>query len=133
MGNPAPALLEANAAFYAAFRTADAAAMEAVWARTRPLSCIHPGWPALHGREAVLASWRDILRAVDEVATVTFRDPRACAGHDFGYVLCYEQVGDNLLAATNLFVVEDGAWKLVHHHAGPCAQPIDAPPGTTRH
>ena len=56
-------LLALNQAFYRAFTNRDAAAMEALWAETLPVSCIHPGWTALFGRDAVLTSWRDVLRA----------------------------------------------------------------------
>jgi hypothetical protein len=35
------------------------------------------------------------------------------------YVVCGEAVDGAELVATNLFVREDGAWKLVHHQAGP--------------
>src|SRR5262245_5599596 len=53
--------LFANAAFYAAFGTRDIKAMEDVWSRDQPVSCIHPGWPVVHGRTEVMASWSGIL------------------------------------------------------------------------
>ena len=34
-------------------------------------------------------------------------------------VSCIEHIGDGSLAASNVFVWEDAAWRLVHHHAGP--------------
>ena len=43
------------------------------------------------------------------------------------FVVCYERLGPNFLIATNLFVKEDGAWKMVHHQAGPIPPP--APTG----
>src|SRR5215468_8451467 len=55
------ALLFANEAFYQAFADRDIAAMEAAWASDGPIACIHPGWPPLAGREAVIESWRRIL------------------------------------------------------------------------
>jgi hypothetical protein len=33
------------------------------------------------------------------------------------FVVCAELIDDAELAATNLFVREDGAWRLVHHQA----------------
>ena len=54
-------LLFANEAFYHVFRSRDLAAMEALWARRAPIACVHPGWQALITREAVMASWSDIL------------------------------------------------------------------------
>ena len=47
------AVLFANEAFYQAFAARDLAAMEEVWAHHCPVACIHPGWPPLHGRQAV--------------------------------------------------------------------------------
>ena len=58
------AVLAANAAFYRAFAERDVAAMDALWARSVPVACIHPGWQVLNGREAVMASWRGILAGV---------------------------------------------------------------------
>ncbi len=40
-------------------------------------------------------------------------------------MVCYEVIGENVLAATNVFVQEAGAWKLAHHHAGACNAPPD--------
>lgn len=42
---------------------------------------------------------------------------------------CYEGIEAQPahLAATNAFVLEDGAWRMVHHHAGPLSQPIPEP------
>ena len=54
-------VLAANAAFYEAFRARDVALLEELWATAHPVAVIHPGWPALYGREEVLDSWRRIL------------------------------------------------------------------------
>jgi hypothetical protein len=35
------------------------------------------------------------------------------------FVTCIERVKDNRLVATNIFVLEHGVWKMVHHQAGP--------------
>ena len=53
-----PAILFANDAYYAAFADGDPAAMDALWARRAPVSCIHPGQTALTDRAAIMASWR---------------------------------------------------------------------------
>ncbi|MGH7788100.1 MAG: nuclear transport factor 2 family protein [Candidatus Binatia bacterium] len=125
MGEEA-AVLAANAAFYGAFAAKDAAAMEAVWARHAPVACIHPGWQALRGREAVLASWRNILSGPGA-------PPITCVGAgahvlgDTAYVICIERLPSVELIATNVFVREDGAWRLVHHHAGGITAPTLEP------
>ena len=50
--------LAANRAFYHAFSSRDLATMDTIWARGVPVLCIHPGWPALMERAAVLSSLR---------------------------------------------------------------------------
>src|SRR6185503_2014542 len=55
------AVLAANLEFYRAFTARDLAAMDALWARAAPVACIHPGWPALSDRDAIMESWRSIL------------------------------------------------------------------------
>jgi len=40
------AVLEANAAFYAAFESLDLKRMEEVWLRAPYIKCVHPGWGA---------------------------------------------------------------------------------------
>lgn len=111
------AVLEANEAFYRAFNSKDADAMDAAWAAEHEIACIHPGWNALVGREDVLASWHNILgnsnqpRIVIGGAQVVFTD-------DTAIVLCRELVAGSPLIATNVFVHEADGWKLVHHQSG---------------
>ena len=50
-------VLAQNRAFYAALRDRDADLMEQVWSQCPQVSCIHPGWQPLRGREMVKASW----------------------------------------------------------------------------
>jgi len=122
-------VLDANTAFYAAFAARDLAAMEALWAREAPVACVHPGWDALRGREEVMSSWRAILSGNPPRLACT-----AASAHVAGaaaFVVCHERVpGGPRLVATNVFVREDGAWRLCHHQAGPLNQEEgEAPPG----
>ncbi len=110
-------VLEANAAFYRAFAKGDFHGMDGLWARRAPVACTHPGWRALIGRDAVMASWAAILSAPELPAIVCIA-PHAVLLGETALVLCYEDVGA-WLAATNVFVREDGAWRMVHHQAGP--------------
>ncbi|MDQ2101467.1 nuclear transport factor 2 family protein [Azospirillum isscasi] len=116
------AVLATNRAFYRAFTERDFPAMDRLWASRLPVSCIHPGWTILFGREAVVSSWRDVLRAPRGPA-VEARNERVSLYGDTAVVLCEEVLGNAVLAATNLFVREDGEWRLAHHQAGPVAEP----------
>ncbi|MEK7245110.1 MAG: nuclear transport factor 2 family protein [Pseudomonadota bacterium] len=140
-----PAVLFANDAFYTAFATGDLVAMDAVWARRAPVCCIHPGWAALNDRDSIMESWRGILNAPAGRAGSSFigaptgatgggRRPTAAIRcvrpevfllRDVAWVACHEVLPNGILIATNIFIPEDGAWRMVHHHAGP-APPLDA-------
>lgn len=114
-------VLMANEGFYLAFAEGDAPAMEALWAERAPVACIHPGWAPLWGREQVMRSWRDIFDAGPP--PIRCHGARAHLYGEVAFVTCYEAIDGGLLAATNIFVREDEAWKMVHHHAGPAALP----------
>lgn len=119
--------LFANEAFYQAFRQRDLKAMEQLWALNRPVACIHPGWSALTTRDDVIRSWRGILENPESPAVVC-RGAEAFPQDEVVFVLCYESVDRALLVATNVFIEEDGAWKIVHHQAGPCNPPPEGLP-----
>jgi hypothetical protein len=40
-----------------------------------------------------------------------------------GYIVCYEAIDGGFLVATNVFVREDGGWKMVHHQSAPTSNP----------
>ncbi|HKT17154.1 MAG TPA: nuclear transport factor 2 family protein [Stellaceae bacterium] len=112
------AVLSANLEFYRAFAGRDAAAMDAIWAREAPVTCVHPGWTPLSGRAGVLKSWRDIL-ANPESPRVMCHDDQAFLHGEVALVLCEEELDAGHLIATNIFVREAGAWRMVHHQASP--------------
>ena len=120
------AVLAANAAFYAAFEMLDGAAMARAWSETSAASCIHPGGRLLEGRDAVLASWRDIFRSTTAIH-FTLARVRVFVAKDVAWIVLTEQIEarhDEAVVrasaqATNVFVREPDGWKLVHHHAEP--------------
>ncbi len=121
------AVLFANEAFYRAFADSDFDTMAQLWASGEPVTCIHPGWPPLTGRDSVIESWRRIL-ANGQAPKVACVQPEAFLLGDAAFVICYEAVDDNALVATNLFRREGRQWKLVHHQAGPApALPPEEP------
>ena len=121
-------LIAANEAFYRAFAAQDAEAMEALWSDSGPVACIHPGWGALHDRARILESWRAIFESPNPPDIICLA-PRAFDLGESGFVICFEQVGDACLIATNMFVRRDGVWKMVHHQAGPTNVRPGAVPG----
>jgi ketosteroid isomerase-like protein len=112
------AVLAANLDFYQAFTGQDFAAMSRLWALRAPVTCTHPGWPALTGRATVLESWRDILSNPD-APSVACHDDEAFLHGEVALVLCEEEVSGGHLVATNVFAREDGEWRMVHHQASP--------------
>lgn len=117
------ALLFANSAFYAAFAARDLEAMDAIWSSREPVSCIHPGWSMLIGRDAVMASWQSIL-SNPNAPRISAHNASARTFDSIGYVICHEALQEGFLIATNIFVREGGEWKLLHHQAGPCPAPV---------
>lgn len=122
--------LFANEAFYLAFNLKDPDAMRKVWSNSEELLCLHPGWPALTGREAVLSSWDNILTNQNQ-GQVQMYEPQALAVPNTEgqavMVICYEQVGSSVMVATNLFVTENSLPKMTAHQSGPCGDPPAAP------
>lgn len=118
------AILFANEAFYRAFADRDVEAMEGVWADEAKVTCIHPGWGLLEGRDQVMQSWLAIL-SNPQAPNITCLGAQAFVLGEVGYVVCFEKIDDTVLIATNTFVHEGRRWRLVHHQGGPTS---DAPP-----
>ena len=117
----------ANEAFYLAFEGKDFEAMAHIWSPTRDVVCLHPGWPALVGRAAVLESWRGILSNPQQGQVSFYGATCSQLAADTFAVVCYEQAGTSVMVATNVFVAEDERLCLVSHQAGFCANPPPAP------
>ncbi len=121
------AVLFANEAFYRAFADGDGKAMDALWAREAPVACVHPGWQALTSRREIMETWRRIF-ANDSKPDVTCHAAEAFVQGDMAFVICYEEIGQSVLVATNIFRREGGVWQMVHHHAGPApSMPPETP------
>ncbi len=123
------AVLFVNEEFYRAFAGHDIRAMDALWSRQSPVTCIHPGWEALSGRDTVMDSWAAILTS-RTAPSIVCHTPRAFVFGTVAYVVCYESVDGGSLVATNVFVRENDGWKMVHHQAG--ASPARVPPASSR-
>ncbi len=117
-------IISANEAFYDAFRQDDVAAMDALWSQRAPVACVHPGWPALIGRDQVMASWRAII--ANGAPAIRCGAARVLMLGDVAQVICEERVGGGLVVATNVFVREGNRWLMVHHHASQVVSPAAA-------
>ena len=111
-------VLKINDDFYQAFRNADIHAMETLWSSKHDVAVIHPSWPAIHGRESVLSSWRQIIEA-GNTPDIQCIDAKASLLGNFAFVICTETLNQGQLVATNIFVLEENRWRIVHHQAGP--------------
>lgn len=115
------AALAANEEFYAAFTARDASRMDVLWARGTGVTCIHPGWRPLVGRDEVMASWDAILANPAQARVVAGGASVTLMG-DVATVLCREFVAGSALVATNVFVREAGSWRITHHHSSPVVE-----------
>jgi hypothetical protein len=115
-------VLEANDRFYAAFSNRDPEAMEELWARNLPVACIHPNWQPVTTRQQVMDSWRAILRNPHQPRVVAGGANVRLVGEGVAYLICREFVGGTPLAVTNIFVLEDGEWRIVLHHSSQVAR-----------
>ena len=126
-------LEEANAEFYAAFEEADLDRMAAVWADgpyAAGVSCVHPGWSMLRGRDEVLRSWALIMANTSYIQFV-LTEVRTDVYGDQAVVTCKENIltaGDDSdpgflaggsVVSTNVFIRSGGEWRLLLHHGSP--------------
>ena len=116
---PVDSLLEANAAFYAAFEQRDLDAMSDVWAHGDDVVCTHPGWTTLRGWAAVGASWFALFQG-DRPMQFILTEVHGTVAGDAGWVALDENLiagsQAQTVAAVNVFRRVDGHWRLVVHH-----------------
>ncbi|MEZ4451747.1 MAG: nuclear transport factor 2 family protein [Nannocystaceae bacterium] len=126
--DPAAADVEAaHRAFYRALMMGDAQAMADLWSRAHPVTCVHPGTPNLVGYRAVVGSWSQILAHRGLEISASRLEVRVLG--ESALTTCIESLGEVELAVTNIYVREDGGWKIVHHHASPVSRRIATGPG----
>lgn len=120
-------VLFANDAFYLAFNNRDIDAMDNLWSRFTPPVCIHPGWTAMFNRNEIMESWKDIFINQEAGFRIQCHEPTVLFQQDVMSVICFEQLPQGWLVATNNFVMEGGEPKLIHHQGSPIANPPEAP------
>lgn len=118
MTNHKDEIIAVNAAFYKAFSKSDMDKMIAIWSDKANISVIHPGHHLLQGYEDVMASWNDIL-STGTTIKISCCNVEIFQQDSVGYVVCNELLAGHTLIATNIYLLDAGAWKLIHHQAGP--------------
>lgn len=130
------AVAAANSAYYAAFEARDLDQMAEVWERSDRSAVTHPGWPTLRGWARVAGSW-DAIFANTAFIQFVLTDEVVNVSGNTAWVTCDENIlqsgssregGEDLaelqggqVAAVNVFVQEDGRWRMVLHHGSPVA------------
>jgi ketosteroid isomerase-like protein len=133
MNTEAEAVELANHELYAAVEAADLGRMAEVWLdgpHAETVVCVHPGWPAIQGREEVLRSWTAIMANTPYIQFF-LTDVEVSVLETTASVTCTENVltadettgpdsfGGAKAVATNVFVRTDAGWRLWIHHASP--------------
>ncbi len=131
------AVLEAHAAFYAAFEKSDFDAMQEMWADDEGVVCVHPGTEPIRGRAAVMRSWLALMANAPYIQFF-LTDVQASVVGDLASVTCTENVlsagadtpvgvfAGGSAAATNVFRRTSAGWRLWIHHASPVLSSPDA-------
>ena len=119
-------VLAANQRFYDAFQNRDIDAMDGIWSKAAYVKCVHPGWNALHGWQAIRESWEAIFENGPKMR-FTLRDVHLDVFGSVAVVLLVEDIfvqsSDNIsrlsVLATNIFERAGNQWLMIHHHGSP--------------
>jgi ketosteroid isomerase-like protein len=117
---------QASAKFYKAINGmvgGDASQMADAWSRSDTVTAMHP----IGGRNEGWDSVRDSFAGVGTLASagkVELADQRLQVGTDLAYEIGIERgwatlAGERIVfeqRVTNVYRLEDGQWKMVHHH-----------------
>lgn len=141
MASDVEAIEAANLDLYRAFENGDLDLLGGIWDYGEDVVCVHPGWPVVRGRSAVLRSWAlimantsyiqffltDVVTVVDgDVATLTCTENILTAVDD--------ATGDATVCASNVYRRRPDGWRLWLHHGSPVmanADPIEDPTDPT--
>ena len=112
---------EANRRFYEAFESRKLSEMRKVWGTGDHVRVIHPGSGAILGDAEVLKSW-ELIFSTSSSFSIDVEDVRVHVSDSMAFVTCTEQVDAGAsvgrISATNVFELEGGEWKIVHHQGG---------------
>ncbi len=123
----------AEDAFYAAFERIDIEAMQAVWSPGESVECVHPMGERLHGRSAVLDSWRRMFEHSPPLRIALSHRSRI-ADERVAVHIVFENIDvpgratpPSQMIATNVYRLEADGWRMVLHHASPAPRHAEAP------
>ena len=116
----------ANQWFYRVFETLDIDQMSGVWDDQYEVTCVHPGWPLIQGRDDVIQSWASIFNNT-MVMQFTITETSVHIDRDWAWVVCTEslrsvvdgRVNEAKIEATNIFSKHGERWMIIHHHGSP--------------
>jgi ketosteroid isomerase-like protein len=126
----------ANAAFYAAFESADLDAMQELWLEDPETLCVHPGALPVRGTGPINRSWA-LIMANTPYIQFFLTDVAVEVREGVALVTCTENVltgdaatgpdafGGGKAVATNVFVRTTHGWRLWIHHASPVLSVAD--------
>ena len=117
------AVLAANQAFYDAFEARSLDGMDDVWVHSDEVVCTHPGWKPLVGWDAVRASWASLLQNEEHLQFIV-TELEVVLRTDMAMVRASENLlaGGQMrgsVATINVFVLDDGRWRMLAHHGSP--------------
>jgi len=120
-------LLEANSELYTglnAMFTGNLDILNNLWSHNDSITYMGPFGGCLIGWEAVGSEFTKVA-AMKLGGKITSENVKVYAGTDLGYTICVEE-GENMgpdgkpvrvsHRATNVFHLENGKWRLIHHH-----------------
>ncbi|MGH9572341.1 MAG: nuclear transport factor 2 family protein [Candidatus Acidiferrales bacterium] len=127
------AIRRANQEFYAAFESLDLARMEAVWAHDDFVECVQPGWDLLLGWDEVRERWARVFANTSRVR-VALSTVRVRVEGTVGWAACTVRLttafadgfDEAVVQATNIFVLREGKWFLVVHHASVLPEDLES-------
>lgn len=94
-------------------------AMSDLWERSERSTCTHPGWTTLRGWGPIAASFFALFQGPRQMQFVLTEERVHVVG-DLAWVSVDENLlgdqGGATIAALNIFVRVDGAWRVVCHH-----------------
>ena len=123
-------LVKANENFYSAIKNCNFDQMQDVWLKDPSVKCVHPGWPMLHGWEAVSQSWKNIFDNGAPIDIELEEVDTQLSGNS-AWVICIEKISYKIedeihsgyAQSTNIFRFDGAKWLLALHHASPVPPP----------